>query len=150
MLSNTLQNVNFDKLEEVMSAVDKAGGGGSKIGSIVSSISSLFGGGEKEGESGGATAAPTKAGGGISTVGQTAEAVGVGGAGATGGAGAPGGGGGGGLEQKMDQLISIISSMASSPTIIQIGDKTVEEINGRADFKKAYQIGTDNTYGRSM
>ena len=148
MLSNTLQNVNFDKLEEVMSAVDKAGGGGSKIGSIVSSIGSLFGGG---GESeGGATAAPAKAGGGISTVGQTAEAVGVGGAGATGGAGAPGGGGGGGLEQKMDQLISIISSMASSPTIIQIGDKTVEEINGRADFKKAYQIGTDNTYGRSM
>jgi hypothetical protein len=148
MLSNTLQNVNFDKLEEVMSAVDKAGGGGSKIGSIVSSIGSLFGGG---GESeGGATAAPAKAGGGISTVGQTAEAVGVGGAGATGGAGAPGGGGGGGLEQKMDQLISIISSMASSPTIIQIGDKTVEEINGRADFKKAYQVGTDNTYGRSM
>jgi hypothetical protein len=40
--------------------------------------------------------------------------------------------------------------MASSPTIIQIGDKTVEEINGRADFKKAYQVGTDNTYGRSM
>lgn len=148
MLSNTLQNVNFDKLEEVMSAVDKAGGGGSKIGSIVSSIGSLFGGG---GESeGGATAAPAKAGGGISTVGQTAEAVGVGGAGASGGAGAPGGGGGGGLEQKMDQLISIISSMASSPTIIQIGDKTVEEINGRADFKKAYQVGTDNTYGRSM
>ena len=146
-LSNTLQNVNFDKLEEVMSAVDSAGGGGSKIGSIVSSIGSFFGGGESEG---GATAAPAKAGGGISTVGQTAEAVGVGGAGATGGAGAPGGGGGGGLEQKMDQLISIISSMASSPTIIQIGDKTVEEINGRADFKKAYQIGTDNTYGRSM
>ncbi len=149
-LSNTLQSVNFDKLEDVMSAVDSAGGGGSKIGSIVSSISSLFGGGEKEGESGGATAAPAKAGGGISTVGQTAEAVGVGSAGATGGAGAPGGGGGGGLEQKMDQLISIISSMASSPTIIQIGDKTVEEINGRADFKKAYQIGTDNTYCRSM
>jgi hypothetical protein len=146
-LSNTLQNVNFDKLEEVMSAVDSAGGGGSKIGSIVSSIGSFFGGGESEG---GATAAPAKAGGGISTVGQTAEAVGVGGAGATGGAGAPGGGGGGGLEQKMDQLISIISSMASSPTIIQIGDKTVEEINGRADFKKAYQVGTDNTYGRSM
>jgi hypothetical protein len=146
-LSNTLQNVNFDKLEEVMSAVDSAGGGGSKIGSIVSSIGSFFGGGESEG---GATAAPAKAGGGISTVGQTAEAVGVGGAGATGGAGASGGGGGGGLEQKMDQLISIISSMASSPTIIQIGDKTVEEINGRADFKKAYQVGTDNTYGRSM
>jgi hypothetical protein len=150
-LSNTLQNVNFDKLEEVMSAVDKASGG-SKIGSIVSSISSLFGGGGEE--KGGASASPAKAGG-ISTVGQTAETVAVGGAGgAAGTSGAGGasaaGGGGGGLEGKMDQLISIISSMASSPTIIQIGDKTVEEINGRGDFKKTYQIGTDNTYGRSM
>ena len=149
-LSNTLQNVNFDKLEEVMSAVDKASGG-SKIGSIVSSIGSLFGGGGEE--KGGASAAPAKAGG-ISTVGQTTESVGTGGAGgaaASGGAaGATAGGGGGGLEQKMDQLISIISSMASTPTIIQIGDKTVEEINGKGDFKKTYQIGTDNTYGRSM
>lgn len=150
-LSNTLQNVNFDKLEEVMSAVDKASGG-SKIGSIVSSISSLFGGGGEE--KGGASASPAKAGG-ISTVGQTAETVAVGGAGgAAGTSGAGGasaaGGGGGGLEGKMDQLISIISSMASSPTIIQIGDKTVEEINGRGDFKKTYQIGTDNSYGRSM
>ena len=149
-LSTTLQNVNFDKLEEVMSAVDKASGGGSKIGSIVSSIGSLFGGGDKEGE-GGATAAPAKAGGGISTVGQSTEAVGVGAAGGAGGVGGAGGGAaGGGLEQKMDQLISIISSMASAPTIIQIGDKTVEEINGKADFKKSYQIGTDNTYGRAL
>lgn len=152
MLSNTLQNVNFDKLEEVMSAVDKASGG-SKIGSIVSSIGSFFGGGGGD-EKGGASASPAKAGG-ISTVGQTAETVAVGGAGgAAGTSGAGGasaaGGGGGGLEGKMDQLISIISSMASSPTIIQIGDKTVEEINGRGDFKKTYQIGTDNSYGRSM
>ena len=151
MLSNTLQNVNFDKLEEVMSAVDKASGG-SKIGSIVSSISSLFGGGGEE--KGGASASPAKAGG-ISTVGQTAETVAVGGAGGVAGTSGAGGasaagGGGGGLEGKMDQLISIISSMASSPTIIQIGDKTVEEINGRGDFKKTYQIGTDNSYGRSM
>jgi hypothetical protein len=150
-LSNTLQNVNFDKLEEVMSAVDKASGG-SKIGSIVSSIGSFFGGGGEE--KGGASASPAKAGG-ISTVGQTAETVavgGVGGAAGTSGAGgaSAAGGGGGGLEGKMDQLISIISSMASSPTIIQIGDKTVEEINGRGDFKKTYQIGTDNSYGRSM
>jgi hypothetical protein len=40
--------------------------------------------------------------------------------------------------------------MASAPTIIKIGDKTVEEINGRADFKKAYQIGIDNSYGKSL
>ena len=149
MLSNTLQNVNFDKLEEVMSAVDKASGG-SKIGSIVSGIGSLFGGGGEE--KSGASASPAKAGG-ISTVGQTAETVAVGGAGGaagTSGAGGATAAGGGGLEGKMDQLISIISSMASTPTIIQIGDKTVEEINGRGDFKKTYQIGTDNSYGRSM
>jgi len=151
-LSNTLQNVNFDKLEEVMSAVDKAGGGGSKIGSIVSSIGSFFGGGDD----GGASATPAKAGGGISTVGQTTGGIGSsagpGGAGGT-GLGQPGGAGGAGgdgVEKKLDQLISIISSMASAPTVIKIGDKTVEEINGRADFKKAYQIGIDNSYGKSL
>jgi hypothetical protein len=152
-LSNTLQNVNFDKLEEVMSAVDKAGGGGSKIGSIVSSIGSLFGGGDD----GGASATPAKAGGGISTVGQTTGGIGSsagpGGTGGTGlgqSGGAGGAGGGDGVEKKLDQLISIMSSMASAPTIIKIGDKTVEEINGRADFKKAYQIGIDNSYGKSL
>ena len=148
MLSNTLQNVNFDKLEEVMSAVDKASGG-SKIGSIVSSIGSFFGGGGEEAKSAPATA------GGMKTEGQTTGGIGVaapGGGGGT-GLGQPGGGAGGdnaGLEKKMDQLISIISSMASTPTIIKIGDKTVEEINSKADFKKAYQIGIDNSYGKSL
>lgn len=147
MLSNTLQNVNFDKLEEVMSAVDKASGG-SKIGSIVSSIGSLFGGGDE------AKAAPATAGG-MKTEGQTTGGIGVaapGGGGGT-GLGQPGGGAGGdnaGLEKKMDQLISIISSMASTPTIIKIGDKTVEEINSKSDFKKAYQIGIDNSYGKAL
>lgn len=148
MLSNTLQNVNFDKLEEVMSAVDKASGG-SKIGSIVSSISSLFGGGGEEAKSAPATA------GGMKTEGQTTGGIGIAAPGGGGGTGLaqPGGGAGGdnaGLEKKMDQLISIISSMASTPTIIKIGDRTVEEINSKADFKKAYQIGIDNSYGKSL
>jgi hypothetical protein len=40
--------------------------------------------------------------------------------------------------------------MSSTPTIIKIGDKTVEEINMKGDFKKAYQIGSDNTFGKAL
>jgi hypothetical protein len=40
--------------------------------------------------------------------------------------------------------------MSSTPTIIKIGDKTVEEINMKGDFKKTYQIGSDNTYGKAL
>ena len=40
--------------------------------------------------------------------------------------------------------------MASQPTIIKFGEKTVEEIQGKIDFKKAYNIAIDNTYGRRI
>jgi hypothetical protein len=54
------------------------------------------------------------------------------------------------LGSKLDRLISIIESMASQPTIIKFGEKTVEEIQSKIDFKKAYNIAIDNTYGRRI
>jgi len=60
------------------------------------------------------------------------------------------GGEGDGLGAKLDRLISIMESMASQPTIIKFGEKTVEEIQGKIDFKKAYNIAIDNTYGRRI
>ena len=60
------------------------------------------------------------------------------------------GGDGDGLGAKLDKLISIMESMATQPTIIKFGEKTVEEIQGKIDFKKAYNIAIDNTYGRRI
>ena len=70
------------------------------------------------------------------------------------GASAPTGGGGGintaNLEKKLDTLIGLFTQVATQPTIIKFGEKTVEEINGQINFKKAYNIATDNTYGRAV
>lgn len=77
------------------------------------------------------------------------------------GRGTPGGngginntGGGGGnmanVEKKLDTLITLFSQAANQPTVIKFGDKVVDEIKTQLNFKKAYNIGTDNTYGRSL
>ena len=122
------------------------------LGGIGSAISSVFGGGKKEEVAAGG-------GGGVKVEGQQTAGVAMAGAGGGvggglgGGAGAAAGGGGGsmsGVEKKLDSLISIISGMSSTPTIIKIGDKTVEEINMKGDFKKTYQIGSDNTFGKAL
>jgi len=60
---------------------------------------------------------------------------------------------GGGEKDKMDQVISLLSQIvgaANQPTVIKFGDKTVEEIKTQLNFKKAYSVGVDNTYGRSV
>jgi hypothetical protein len=54
------------------------------------------------------------------------------------------------VEKKLDTLITLFSQAANQPTVIKFGDKTVEEIKGQLNFKKAYSIGIDNTYGRSI
>ena len=54
------------------------------------------------------------------------------------------------VEQKLDALISLFTQAANQPTVIKFGDKTVEEIKTQLNFKKAYNIATDNTYGRAV
>lgn len=153
-LQDTLANLDVDKLEkaiEKMNEMNESKGGGlvsSVLGGMGSMVSSVFGGGKKEEVAAGG-------GGAVKVEGQQTAGVAMAGAGGGvgGGAGAAAGGGGGsmsGVEKKLDSLISIISGMSSTPTIIKIGDKTVEEINMKGDFKKTYQIGTDNTYGRAI
>lgn len=154
-LQDTLANLDVDKLEkaiEKMNEMNESKGGGlvgSVLGGIGSMVSSAFGGGKKEEVAAGG-------GGAVKVEGQQTAGVSMGGAGGGlgGGAGAAAGGGGGGsmsgVEKKLDSLISIISGMSSTPTVIKIGDKTVEEINMKGDFKKAYQIGSDNTFGKAI
>jgi hypothetical protein len=153
-LQDTLANLDVDKLEkaiEKMNEMNESKGGGlvgSVLGGIGSMVSSAFGGGKKEEVAAGG-------GGAIKVEGQQTAGVSMGGAGGGlgGGAGAAAGGGGGsmsGVEKKLDSLISIISGMSSTPTVIKIGDKTVEEISMKGDFKKAYQIGSDNTFGKAI
>lgn len=63
-----------------------------------------------------------------------------------------GGASGGNDKDKLDtviQLLSTIAGSANQPTIIKFGDKTVEEIKSQLNFKKAYNVNVDNTYGRT-
>lgn len=165
-LADTIAGMDVEKLGEVFSKINQ-GGGESKaskvMDSIVGGISSLFGGGEKEGEKKGGEqkAGASAAGGAISTPAATAVSpVGMqaaaftpsglapAGAGA-GGAGAPaagGGGGMGGVESKLDQLISLFGSIANQPTVIKFGDKFVEEIRSTLNVKKTYNV--EDSFGR--
>lgn len=54
------------------------------------------------------------------------------------------------VAEKLDRLISIMSSITSQPTIIKIGEKTVEEIQSKIDLRKTYNVAIDNTYGRRV
>ena len=54
------------------------------------------------------------------------------------------------IAEKLDKLIGIMTAITSQPTIIKIGDKTVEEIQTIIDLKKSYNIAIDNTYGRRI
>lgn len=54
------------------------------------------------------------------------------------------------MEKKLDTLISIIGDAASKPSVIKIGEKTIEEIKSHMDFRKAYTIAVDNSYGRKI
>lgn len=54
------------------------------------------------------------------------------------------------VEQKLDTLIGLFGQVANQPTVIKFGEKVVDEINTQINFKKAYQIGLDNTYGRTV
>lgn len=63
-----------------------------------------------------------------------------------------GGGAGGNDKDKLDTVIQLLSQIAGSanqPTVIKFGDKTVEEIKTQLNFKKAYNVNIDNTYGRT-
>jgi phage-related protein len=99
----------------------------------------------------GASVASTSAG---EQTGGILSAMGVDDMGGTSGGIATSGNGGGNnmsnVEKKLDTLITLFSQAANQPTVIKFGDKTVEEIKGQLNFKKAYTIGTDNSYGRSI
>ena len=152
-LQEALSKLDVDKMAKAIDKLNEmevSKGAGAMLGGIGSAISSVFGGGKKE------EVAAAGGGGGVKVEGQQTAGVamaGVGGGvgGVGGGAGAAAGGGSmSGVEKKLDSLISIISGMSSTPTIIKIGDKTVEEINMKGDFKKTYQIGSDNTFGKAL
>lgn len=192
-LADTIAKIDIDKLEQVMSKVGGSDVGSSiskTVGSVVSGITSLFGG-NKEETAGAKNATPgkeklgqdktsqmasTQSGGFMSGItslfGGSSEKVSptqvtttsvqqtvtkpV-----TAMAASPIGGGqsAGGKDtksgpdpvvEKLDRLISIMSSITTQPTIIKIGEKTVEEIQSKIDLRKTYNVAIDNTYGRRV
>jgi hypothetical protein len=124
-LSEAIDGLDIDKLNELGSIKPEAMGNLGKL-------QAVFQPAQKIEEGGGAAAG------------------GAGGAGGAAGAGAGGGAGAGssmsGVEGKLDQLISIMSSMASQPTVIKFGDRFVEEIRSTLNVKKSYNV--ENTFGR--
>lgn len=167
-LADTIAGLDIEKLGQVFEKMNQgsiASKASKVMDSIVGGISSMFGGGEseaKEGEKGvekgTSTIKPTSnAGtpvlaGAVSTVQQTtttanpAIAAGVGG-----GVGAATSGGDmSGVEKKLDQLISVLTTAVSQPTIIKFGDKIIDTIKTELNLKKAYTSNSDNSYGRRI
>lgn len=158
MLADTIAGMDVEKLGQVFEKINQ-GSGESKaskvMDSIVGGISSLFGGGEKEGEGKSAEGGiSTPAATSVSAVGMqpttfTPPGIGAGGA-AAGGAGGAGGGAQvnmGGVEGKLDQLINVMSAAANQPVVIKFGDKFIEEIRTTLNIKQSYQV--DQTFGRT-
>lgn len=150
LLTETIAKVDVDKLSKVMEKVGGTGSGSSvskAVGSIVGSITSLFGGGdENKPKAQSVTPVAVSATSTTSMGQQTNTAPSA----KTMGGGAPAKDGSNVVAEKLDKLISILGAMSTQPTIIKIGDKTVEEIKTNIDFKKAYNIGVDNSYGRKL
>ena len=134
-MAASLDKLNLDKLDAAIEKLEEAKklndmsigeGIASAASSFVGGITSIFGSSEQQ----------------KSTTVSTAT-------GTTGGGNAGGSKGG----DKLDQVIGILTQIlntANQPTLIKFGDKTVEEIKTQLNFKKAYNIATDNTYGRAI
>jgi len=129
--SSAIDQVNFDKVDEMVSKLEdlkdaQVSGAVSDlattgISAVTGFLGNVFGGSSKE-----ETASPvtdTSGGGGTSMA---------------------------KVEQKLDTLIGLFSQVATQPTVIKFGDKTVEEIKNQLNFKKSYNVGVDNTYGRTI
>ncbi|WWT39328.1 hypothetical protein [Microcystis phage Mel-JY01] len=144
-----MTNIDLSKIDEILEKMEKvnsvnsggvAGAVGSAIGGAVSSVSSAIGsffGSDDEDETPVKNQTPPAV-----TIPQQAQPINTGGGGQTVNMA--------NVEKKLDTLISVISQAANQPTIIKFNDKVVDEIKSAMNFKGAYQIGIDNTYGRSI
>jgi hypothetical protein len=149
-LSETIGGVDIDKLSKVMDKVGGTDTGSSvskAVGSIVGSITSLFGGGESAKPAAQSVSPTTVSPVGTTNMGgsqkQSTNAASMGGA-------APAKDNSNVVAEKLDKLIAVLSAMSTQPTIIKIGERTIEEIKTTIDFKKAYNIGVDNSYARKL
>ena len=149
-LSETIGGVDIDKLSQVMDKVGGTDTGSSvskAVGSIVGSITSLFGGGESAKPAAQSVSPTTVSPVGTTNMGgnqkQSTNAASMGGA-------APTKDNSNVVAEKLDKLIAVLSAMSTQPTIIKIGERTIEEIKTTIDFKKAYNIGVDNSYARKL
>jgi phage-related protein len=149
-LAETISKMDVDKLTQVMDKVGGTGMGSSitkAVGSIMGGITSLFGGGGESKPKAQAvspvavTATSTASMGGQTTASPASKTM---------GGSAPAKDNSNVVAEKLDKLISILGAMSTQPTVIKIGDRTVEELKTQIDFKKAYNIGVDNSYGRKL
>jgi len=135
--SNISGGLNLDKIDEMISKIEKlkeaqtssaiSDLGTTVVGGLTNFVGSIFGSNEKQSTSP-VTSSPASVNVSSATSGTNMANV----------------------EKKLDTLISLFSQAAAQPTVIKFGEKTVEEFKSALNFKKAYNIGIDNTYGRSI
>lgn len=56
----------------------------------------------------------------------------------------------GDIGKKLDTLINVLTAAVSQPTVIKIGERTVEEIKTQLNLRKIYSDTVGNTYGRVL
>ena len=125
-LSDAIDDLDIDKLNELGNIKSEAMENFGKLQAVFQPSQKIEGG-----EAGGGAAA--------------------GGAAAGAGGGAAAGGAGGslsGVESKLDQLIGVISSLATTPAVIKIGERTVEELRLSMDIKKTFNV--EKSFGRNV
>lgn len=128
-LNKNLEKLDINKLEKVAEKVNPAGGGivssiSNFIGNIFSGVKSVTGGGSPQTVSTGNASVVSNTVTGQSSISVNTSA----------------------LEQKIDRLINIISTMANQPTYIKIGERTIEAIESEINWKRDMRVSTDNIY----
>jgi hypothetical protein len=135
--SNISSNLNLGKVDEMVSKIEKlkeaqtsaaiSDLGTQVVGGLTSFVGGIFGSNEKQA---------------ASPVASTPANVNV--------SSGPSGADMSNVEKKLDTLITLFGQAASQPTVIKFGDRVVDEIKTQLNFKKAYNVKIDNTYGRAL
>jgi hypothetical protein len=133
--SSTIEKVNLDKVDQLVEKIEKVKSAQTSaaisdlattgISAVTSFVGNLFGTSEQQQSQ--TVSTGTTGGGGTAAAGNPMANV----------------------EKKLDTLINVMTQAANTPTVIKFGERVIDEIKTQIDFKKAYNVKVDNTYGRT-
>jgi hypothetical protein len=133
--SSTIEKVNLDKVDQLVEKIEKVKSAQTSaaisdlattgISAVTSFVGNLFGTTEQQQSQ--TVSTGTQGGSGTASAGNPMANV----------------------EKKLDTLINVMTQAANTPTVIKFGERVIDEIRSQIDFKKAYNVKVDNTYGRT-